>query len=306
MRYKTVLVTGGCGFIGSHLVDALVDISERVIVIDKVKPLKDRKNSAVKYYKKNVQEAGIEEIFKKEKPERLFHFAAHIQDRESVERPIMNVENNIIGSINVFQAFKNHCKGKILFASTAAVYGVQSQIPIIEQSTLQPGTPYGISKLTGEQYLSFYYNIFNIPFTALRMANVYGPRQDTSAESGAIAIFTGRLLKGESVYINNDGSTTRDYLFVKDAVNAFLKASESDYVGVLNVGTGIETTTKEVFELIEDSIGIEAKPEYRDDVKDVVRRSALDSSKAYEEIKWSAIVNVKEGIGMTVDWAKEQ
>ncbi|MBU0613927.1 NAD-dependent epimerase/dehydratase family protein, partial [Patescibacteria group bacterium] len=182
MKYKTVLVTGGCGFIGSHLVDALVDISERVVVIDKNEPRPDRKNAAVKYYESSVQDPKIEEIFKKEMPERLFHLGAHIQDRESVEQPIMNVEHNIIGSVNVFEAFKKHCKGKILFASSAAVYGVQDRIPITEQFTLHPGTPYGISKLAGERYLFFYHHVHNIPFTALRMANVYGPRQNPGAE----------------------------------------------------------------------------------------------------------------------------
>lgn len=303
MKWKNVIVTGGAGFIGSHLVDALVKEAERVVVIDKNKPLATKKNKKAVYKRLDLRDGDIEAILKKEKPEVIFHLAAHIDDRESVREPVMNAQHNLIGTLRLLEAAQKYLKGKFIFASTGGViYGQQDNLPVSEDAIAQPLTPYAVSKLTGERYLHFYHQVHHLPYTALRFANVYGPGQDQSAECGAIAIFTARLLQGEQVYINNDGETTRDYVHVDDVVAAFLKAAELDQVGVYNIGTGIETSTNQLFDLVKDAIGVQAAPDYREEVEDVIKRSALNSEKAKRDLGWEPTISLEEGIEKTVDW----
>jgi UDP-glucose 4-epimerase len=305
MKFKKVIVTGGAGFIGSHLVDSLVDISKKVIVIDRRKPRKLNKNVQATYKKMEVQSEEAFELIKKEKPDVVFHLAAHINDRESTHEPVMNADNNIIGTLNMLQATRS-CNGtRFVFASTSAVYGSKDEYPISEDVKFEAHTPYGISKLTAEHYLRFYNKVCGISYIALRFANVFGPRQDSSAESGAIGIFSANLLKGDQVYINNDGQTKRDYIYVKDVVRALTSAAESDFVGVLNVGTGQETTTEDLFEMVRDEVGSQAQPEYREEIEDLVKRSALDASEAKKILNWKPEVSLQEGIEETVDWYRK-
>ena len=303
MKWKNVIVTGGAGFVGTHLVNALVDQAERVVVIDQNKPLKAKKNAKAFYRKLDIRTDDIEEVFKKEKPDVVFHLAAHIDDRESIREPIMNAEHNLIGSINVFEATRKYAKGKMIFASTGGViYGEQEILPISEDAIPRPLTPYAVSKLTGERYLHFYHQIYDLPYVALRFGNIYGPGQDESAECGAIAIFTARLLKGQEVYINNDGQTTRDYVHVEDVVRALLLAADSDVVGIYNIGTGIETATIDLFDKVRHVIGIEAAPEFREEVEDVIKRSALDAKRAKADLGWESEISLEDGIEKTVQW----
>ncbi|MFH1767459.1 MAG: NAD-dependent epimerase/dehydratase family protein [Patescibacteria group bacterium] len=306
MKWKTVIVTGGAGFVGTHLVNALAEKAERVVVIDKVKPQKDQKNIKAIYKKLDIATYDLEEIFAKEKPQVVFHLAAHIDDRESVKEPIMNAEQNLVGSLRVFEACKKNLKGKIVFASTGGlIYGEQDKIPVSEDAVPRPLTPYAVSKLTGERYLYFYNKIHGLPYTAIRFSNSYGPWQDGSAECGAIAIFTARLLKGKEVHINNDGATTRDYVYIDDVVNAFLRAAESDVVGVYNIGTGVETSTLELFEKICEAVGVQASPIFEEEIEDLVKRSALDCKKAKKDLGWEPKVSLDEGIEKTVKWYHE-
>ncbi|MCH8049131.1 GDP-mannose 4,6-dehydratase [Patescibacteria group bacterium] len=303
MALKRVLIIGGSGFIGSHIVDALAERAERITVIDSAKSR--WKNKAAKYKIMDLRDEKLHKIFAKEKPDTVFHLAAHIHDRESIEEPVKNAEVNIIGSLNVFEAARRYLTGRLIFASTGVVYGHQDTFPIEEEALPRPLTPYAVSKLTGERYLNFYQNVYNLPYVALRLGNVYGPRQDTSAESGAIGIFATQLMKGEQAYINNDGLTTRDYVYIDDVVRAFIIAAESDYIGVLNIGTGRETSTNSIFELTRQTVGVQAAPEYREEIKDVVKRIALDANKARAELRWEPTVSVEEGVEKTVNWYRE-
>lgn len=306
MKFKTVIVTGGAGFIGSHLVDALVAQSLRVVVIDKDKPSPNKKNKKAVYRKLDIRDDDIEAVFKKEKPDVVFHLAAHIDDRESVREPVMNAEHNLIGSLRVFEATQKYTKAKIVFASTGGViYGNQDVLPADEGAIARPLTPYAVSKLTCERYLHFYNEVHGVPYIALRFANVYGPGQDESAECGAIAIFTARLLRGESVFINNDGKTTRDYVHVDDVVRAVILAAGSDKVGVYNIGTGIETSTDELFNYVRNAVGSQAAPEYREEIKDVIKQSALDSRRAKHDLGWEPEIKLVDGIERTVAWYNE-
>ncbi|MFH1711752.1 MAG: NAD-dependent epimerase/dehydratase family protein [Patescibacteria group bacterium] len=305
MALKRVIVTGGSGFIGSHLVDALAQKAERITVIDSIKPNPEWKNPKAKYKVMDLRDNKLHAVLEKEKPDTVFHLAAHIHDRESVVEPVKNAEINIIGSLNLFEACRRYLTGRIIFASTGVVYGQQDQFPIDIDVLPRPLTPYAVSKLTGERYLNFYYNVYHVPYVALRMGNVYGPRQDSSAESGAIGIFATKLMKGEQAYINNDGLTTRDYVYVDDVVEAFLKAAKSDYVGIANVGTGVETTTNAIFEMTREVVGAQAAPVLREEVQDVVKRVALDVSTTKTRLGWEPKVGIKEGIEKTVDWYRE-
>lgn len=303
MDWNHVIITGGAGFIGSHLVDRMVERAKKVTVIDIQKP--DWKNEKAKYRTVDIRDAKIESIFEKAKPDLVFHLAAQIHERESERDPVKYAQHNILGTLNLMEASKKYLEGRFIFVSTGAVYGHQDDFPISERITPRPLTPYAVSKLTGERYLNFYQNVHGIPYVALRPGNVYGPRQDSSAESGAIGIFATQLMRGEQVYINNDGQTTRDYIYVDDVVSALIKSAESDYVGVLNVGTGRETSTNSLFEVTASVVGAQASPEYREEIGDTVKRVGLDISAARSELGWQPEIDIEEGISKTVEWYRE-
>lgn len=306
LMMKKAIVTGGAGFIGSHLVDALTLKGVQVTVLDKKKPALSYKNKSAKYKRCDIQSAEAFEFLQKEKVDVIFHLAAHIHDRESVREPVKNAEHNIIGTLNLLEAVKKQSGVRVVFASTGGViYGNQEEYPVKEDALPRPLTPYAISKLTCEKYLAFYHRTYGTSYAALRFSNVFGPRQDSSAESGAVGIFSANLLNGESVYINNDGETTRDYVYVADAVNALIRAAESDHSGVLNIGTGRELKTVEVFEIVRDSIGSQAAPEFREDVKDIVKRSALDFSHAERVLGWKPEYTFEQGAEETIQWYRE-
>jgi len=304
-QYKNVIVTGGSGFIGSHLIDELVGISKKVIVIDKVKPPTNRKNRKAKYIKMNIQNPDIVEVFEKYQPDVTFHLAAHLHDRESAEMPVENAMDNIIGLLNVCQGVRKVGKGKIVFTSSCAVYGFHKELPISEANLPEPLTPYGITKLVGESYLKFYYKTCGIPYVAFRPGNIYGPRQDSSAESGVIGVFSSRLLKGQPAIINNDGETTRDYIYVSDVVSALIKAAGSEFIGSLNLGTGIETSTNEIFEIVKNAVGGAAVPDKNELQQDAMKYVSLDASKTREVLDWEPVVSIEDGIKETVDWYRE-
>ncbi|MFA6522388.1 MAG: NAD-dependent epimerase/dehydratase family protein [Patescibacteria group bacterium] len=301
---KSIIVTGGAGFIASHLVDALIERGYVVHVIDKQKPPRSIKNPKAIYYRLDIRSSSIQKIFRRVKPEGLFHLAAHLYDRESIAKPMLSVTENIEGLVNVMEAFRAFGTGKVCFASSAAVYGNQESLPVPETAPIHPGTPYGISKFTGEQYVRFYGEHYNIPYTILRMSNVYGPRQNSSAESGVMAIFADRLLRGENVFLNNDGKTMRDYLFVEDAVQGFVKAFEREESGIYNLGTGVQTSTRAVYDAICKAVGVEREPDYREDVVDVLKANALDASRAKTSLGWAAKTGIAQGVEKTIEWYK--
>lgn len=301
MELHSAIVTGGAGFIGSHLVDRLVAEGVRVTVIDKADAPADRKNAQAEYVRINIQDAGVRDVFASARPDVVYHLAAHIDDRESLQKPVENAEDNIIGSLNVFEAARLVNVKKIVFASTGVVYGNVAQIPTSERVVPKPLTPYAVSKLTGERYLHFYWLLYKLPYAALRLSNVYGPRQDASRECGVIAIATSRLLAGEDVVRNNDGMTTRDYVYVDDVVAA-LRTASGEAVGVYNVSTGVETSTNDILAKIAAALGATPHVVERTDVEDMVKRVALDNAKARHELGWAPAVALDDGIARTVAW----
>jgi UDP-glucose 4-epimerase len=309
---RTILVTGGAGFIGSHLVDALIERGHRVVVIDNLSTgKKENINKKAKFYKIDVCSPKIGEIFKKEKPEIVFHLAAQINVRKSVENPLFDAKVNILGSLNVIQNFvqlrtSNIKHPTFIFASTGgAIYGDAKKIPTPENYPANPISPYGISKLAVENYLKFYKENFGLKFISLRFSNVYGPRQDPKGEAGVVAIFIEKLLKGERPTIFGDGNQTRDFIFVEDAVSACLKAME--YKGekeIFNIGTGIETSINKLYEILSKLLKTKIKPKYALEKSGDLKRSCLDISLAKRELKWEPRYNLEKGLEKTINFFK--
>ncbi len=299
------LVTGGSGFIGSHLVDALVDRGDAVTVIDLVEPTADRRNPSATYVIADIRDRKLESVITEIAPSIVFHLAAHIDDRASVLDPMMNAEHNELGSINVFESSKRAEVKTIVFASSCAAYGLQESVPVSETMRPHPQTPYGISKFAGETYLDSYSTRYGLHTVALRFGNVYGPRQYGNKEAGAIAIFIEKLLRGESPFVNGDGSTTRDYVFVLDVVAALIAASASTVSGVYNVGTGREVPTAALYEMIASEIATDIRPTPRPDVADAVARMSLDTSAIAKAMFWKAETELEAGIRETIAWYRE-
>lgn len=301
-----ILVTGGAGFIGSHIVDLLISEGLHVVVIDNLSTgKKENLNPKVKFYKVDIRDRKkINEIFTSEKFDFVSHQAAHASVRESVEDPLYDAEVNILGSINILQAcLKNKVK-KIVFASTGgALYGDAKILPTPEDYPAQPCSPYGVAKLSVENYLHYYKKIQNLNYITLRYANVYGPRQDPFGEAGVVAIFSQKLISGNQPIINGDGKQTRDFVYVEDVAQANLLALKSDISeGAFNVGTGKETSINDLFKLMVKISKRKVKEVHGPERLGEQRTSALDFSKIKEKLGWQPKIELKEGLKKTLAW----
>ncbi|MEP7162673.1 MAG: NAD-dependent epimerase/dehydratase family protein, partial [Candidatus Moraniibacteriota bacterium] len=250
-REKRLLVTGGAGFIGSHIVDALVDLGYRVFILDDLSSGKEENlNPKAKFYKCDLTDLKkTDRLFAKIHPYAIFHLGAQIKVGTSVQDPVADATTNIVASVNLMRLSEKYGVEKFIFSSTSAVYGNTRIIPTPETAATNPLSPYAISKLTVERYLKFYHDTYGLNATILRYANVYGPRQNAEGESGVIAVFLSKMLRDETPTINGDGEQTRDYVYVSDVVAANLMALERPKIsGVFNVGTSEQTSVNEVFE----------------------------------------------------------
>jgi len=302
-----ILVTGGAGFIGSQLVDALIENGHQTVIIDNLSTgKKDFINAKAKFYNIDIQNGGVAEIFQIEKPEVVFHLAAHISVLESIKNPLPDCQSNIEGSINVFESAKNAEVKRIIFSSTGgALYGdaPKEHIPTPETYPAKPVSPYGVTKLTCENYLYYYHVAFGLPYTILRYANVYGPRQNSKGEAGVVAIFIDKILGGQKPVINGDGLQTRDYIFVSDVVKANLLALENSAIGEYNIGTSKETTVNRIFAEIKKYTDTQPEETHGSSVPEQ-RRSCLDYSLAEKTFSWQPRIALEEGIKLTVEWFK--
>lgn len=305
MSYRSAIVTGGSGFIGSHLVDALVARGVAVTVVDVVEPALSIKNENATYKIADIRSDAMTNLFLGVMPDVVFHFAAHIDDRASVLDPVLNAEHNILGTLHVLEASRKAGVKRFVFAGTGVSYGKADVIPTPESTVSKPLTPYAVSKLTCERYLKCYEAVHGLSWMSLRFANVYGPRQDGSKECGAIAIFTKRLLSGEPVTINNDGATTRDYVYVDDVIQACLAAADSVANEVVNIGTAQQTSTAQLLELVETAVGTSVEHIAKPDVQDEVKHCALAIEKARKLLNWAPTMQLKNGIAETVAWYRE-
>lgn len=303
-----VLVTGGAGFIGSHLVDRLVQEGNQVIVIDNLSTGKRKQvNKKAQLYKMDIRSKRIERVFRKERPLIVVHLAAQMNVRLSTEDPVFDAEVNILGTLNLLEHAVKHGVRKVSFASSGgAVYGEQEVFPAAESHRTDPLSPYGISKLAGEKYLAYYTNTTGLRHVVLRFGNVYGPRQEPEGEAGVVAIFSKLMLDGGQPIINGTGKQTRDFVYVDDVVDAIMVTLGEDIQGTFNVGTGQEATVNECYEIIKELTNSSCKDLYGAAKKGEQFRSVLDVMKLREKFDWDPQVSFPEGLKMTVEFFKAQ
>ncbi|MEK7452315.1 MAG: NAD-dependent epimerase/dehydratase family protein [Patescibacteria group bacterium] len=308
MKYTTALVTGGAGFIGSHLVDALIRRHIKVYVVDDLSTgNKNNVNPNATFVKCSINSPAFVEYVKKVKPNVIFHLAAQINVRTSVENPIYDAEVNIMGSLRLLKAAVEAGVKKIIFSSSGgALYPDSPKVPFSEKIFPDPISPYGIGKRTSEMYFMFMQHAYKLPFVALRYANVFGPRQNAKGEAGVISIFTERMLAGKQALINGTGKQTRDFVFVDDVVRANLFAMQKNVTGVFNIGTGRETDVNTLFRKLSKLTGYKLPACHAPAAKGEVMRSALDARKAKEILAWEPIVKFDEGLKKTVEWFRKK
>lgn len=300
-----VLVTGGAGFIGSHLVDALIAAGHETITIDNLATgVRENLNPQVRFHEADIRDAAaVAEIFATERPEVLIHEAAQLDVRRSVADPAYDADVNILGTLRLLQAGMENGLQKVIFASSGgAIYGDTEIMPTPETHPTAPISPYGVSKLSIEQYLHYFHTIHGLQYVALRYSNVYGPRQNPHGEAGVISIFAERLLRGEPTTIYGDGENTRDYVYVGDVVTANLAALASERVGAYNVGTGTEITVNEVFRRINTLTEAGAAERHGEAKVGEQRRSCLNWELARQELGWQPQIGFDEGLTRTVEF----
>jgi UDP-glucose 4-epimerase len=304
-----ILVTGGAGFIGSHIVDAYLRLGHQVIIVDNLITGRARNiNPAATFYEADIRDATtMREIFDREKPDVLNHHAAQMDVRKSVEDPMYDASVNVIGALTLFENCVRTGVQRVLFASSGgAIYGEQEYFPADELHPTRPISPYGITKLVTEHYLYYYKTVYGIDSVSLRYANIYGPRQNPHGEAGVVAIFTTKLLAGEQPIINGDGKQTRDYVFVDDVVHANVLALNSTGSNIFNIGTGIETNVNQLFHQLKKSAKAFAEEKHGEAKKGEQMRSVLSSAHIERQLGWKPSVTLAEGLQRTVDYFRIQ
>ncbi len=302
-----IVVTGGAGFIGSHLVDRLIQEGHEVAVVDDLSTGKRKNlNRAAKFYKMDILSPRLERVFRKERPSLVMHLAAQMDIRRSVEDPIFDAQVNILGTLNVLeQAVQHGCRKAVFSSSGGAIYGEQDVFPAPEGHPTRPLSPYGISKLAGEFYLEYYQRISGIQYVSLRYSNVFGPRQDPHGEAGVVAIFTQKMLAGEQPIINGNGRQTRDFIYVDDVVEANLAVMGKEVLGTYNVGTGQETTINDLFRYLVELTKAGCKEIHGPARKGEQVRSVVESAKLREHLGWDPRVTLREGLARTVEYFRQ-
>jgi UDP-glucose 4-epimerase len=291
------IVTGGAGFVGSHVVDALLARGDEVVVVDNLSSgRREHVSSEARLVELDIRDGALAELFSEFSLEACFHLAAQADVVTSVERPDYDAEVNVVGTLRVLQAAGG---AQVVFTSTGgAIYG-ECERPATEDDPREPLSPYGASKLAGEEYLAMWNRLHGTSHVALRLANVYGPRQAPSLEGGVVAIFLDRMAGGEETVIFGDGLQSRDFVYVGDVAQALLAAAGGG-AGVYNVGTGVDTPIVELHELCRRVTGTSGEPTFAEARTGEIRRSALDPSLAARELGWRAQVGLEDGLRETL------
>ena len=298
-----IAITGGAGFIASHIADAYLALGHEVFVIDNLSTGK-RENipSQATFIEMDVNDSALRDLFIAEKFDIVNHHAAQMDVRVSVQDPSYDARINILGGLNVYEsAFKSGVK-KIIFASSGGtVYGDQEYFPADEHHPTKPISPYGIAKLSNEQYLYYYAHVHGLPYVAFRYANIYGPRQNPHGEAGVIAIFAQKMLRGEQPIINGEGLQTRDYVYVGDVVQANVLALQPSMIGAYNIGTAIETDVNTLFRHLRELTGSECEEQHAPAKQGEQLRSVLSYDRIHTSFGWTPKMNLVEGLSKTVD-----
>lgn len=301
-----VLVSGGAGFIGSHVVDALVANGHEAVVVDNLSTgFRKNVNPAARLYEMSIGDPCLAEVLERERPDVVNHHAAQMVITKSVENPVYDAQENILGGLNILLASVRSGAKKFIYASSGgAVYGDAQYLPVDESHPIKPVSQYGVSKHTLEHYLHLYAALYGFPYVVLRYANVYGDRQNPFGEAGVVAIFARQMLRKERSTIFGSGDKTRDYVHVSDVVRANLLALERGENAIYNIGTGVETSDQQVFDTIADVLRHQGKPFYAPVRKGEIHRICLDCGKAKEELGWSPALSFRDGLLQAVDYYK--
>jgi UDP-glucose 4-epimerase len=307
------LVTGGAGFIGSTLVDRLLAEGHTVDVVDNLSSgslanlaeARADRSHELKVHQIDIRDAAVVELIARREPEVVFHLAAQADVRVSVARPAFDAEVNVLGSLNVMEGARQGGARKVVFASSGGtIYGepAPSELPVRESHPQHPLSPYGVAKRVVTDYLNVYRELHALEFTSLAMANIYGPRQDPHGEAGVVAIFAGLLLEGKPCTIFGDGNQTRDFVYVDDAVDAFVRAAERGGGLLCNIGTGVETSVNELYSAMAAAAGTDAEAVYGPARAGELARSALDPGRAGVHLGWEPWTDLPTGVGEVLRW----
>ena len=297
-----VLVTGGAGFIASHVVARYLDHGFQVVIVDDLSTGRlSNLDPRAAFYRLDIRSPSLAEVFDKERPDYVNHHAAQMDVRRSVAQPLFDADVNILGSINLIECAKRFQVKRFIYISTGgAVFGEPEYLPCDEDHPIHPICQYGISKHTVEHYLYLYQVNYGLNYTVLRYPNVYGPRQDPHGEAGVVAIFTGQMLADQQVFINGDGEQQRDFVYVGDCARANLLALTREADGIYNLGTGRGTSINEIFQALKNITGYQRPAAYRPAKLGETRRIYLDASKARQRLEWSPEVELEAGLADTV------
>lgn len=297
-----ILVTGGAGFIASHVVDAYIAAGHEVAVVDDLSTGHDANlNPKARFYQLDIRSDSLAEIFAKERPEVVNHHGAQMSVLVSIGEPLRDASINVLGSLNILECARQAGTRKVIYISTGgAAYGEPRYLPCDEEHPVDPLCPYGISKHTPEHYLALYQRLYGLDFTVLRYPNVYGPRQDPHGEAGVVAIFAGRMLRGERVVINGSGEQERDFVSITDIVRANAAALDRAGGEIVNLGSGRGTSVNEIFAALANITGYPQPPLYGPAKAGEVFKIYLSGDKAQRLLGWKPVVTLDEGLAATV------
>lgn len=304
-----IIVTGGAGFIGSHVVDTFINHGHEVVIVDDLSTgRRSNLNPSATFYQVDIRSPEMESIFEKEQPQIVDHHAAQMDVRRSVEDPLFDADVNVLGSIKLIELARKYNVERFIYISTGgAVYGEPEYLPCDEDHPINPICPYGASKHTVEHYLFMYRELYNLDYIVLRYPNVYGPRQDPHGEAGVVAIFSGQMLKNSPVVINGDGEQERDFVYVLDCARANLLALNTENTNtIFNLGFGVGTTINEVYENLKEITDYQLTAKHGPPKAGETRRIFLKAKKADEYLDWKPTVNLKTGLGETVKYFREK
>ena len=303
-----VLVTGGAGFIGSHVVDTLLNQRYEVVVVDDLSTgRKSNLNPVVPLYEIDIRSESVGAVFEEVRPQAVIHLASQVSVSSSVRDPIRDADINIRGTVKLLELCQEYGVDRLVYSSTGgALYGEPTQLPCPETYQISPLSPYGASKYAAEGHIELFGRLYEQEYAILRFANVYGPRQDPNGEAGVVAIFAKRMINGEKVVIFGDGSQERDFIYVGDIAKATVEALDCGTGFASNLGSGVGTSVQELFNRLRDVIGYIGKPEYLDERPGDVFKIYLDTSRARKKLKWAPEVSLEEGLLLTVASLREQ
>lgn len=301
---KKILITGGAGFIGSHIIEVLQKENCEITVLDNLHTgLKENVPERVRLIELDIRDKGVIDIFEQYQFDVVLHLAGQTMVNVSVDAPFYDADINIMGTMNILESCRKTGVKRIVFSSTAATYGDIEEVPIREEFSVNPLSFYGLSKLTVEKYLKLYHDLYGLEYVILRYANVYGERQGDGGEGGVISIFTKKIAKDESFVIHGDGKQTRDFVYAGDVARANWYAANTEYCNTIyNVSTNSETSIRELVDLLESASGKTIDRQYGERREGDIYRSVLDNSKIVTNLNWRPMINLQEGLKRTYDY----